>query len=205
MTGIELYGYFGSVLVAVSLMMSNVKKLRWYNFFGAAAFASYGLIIDAWPVFILNGWIALVDVYYLVQMYRTRDQFDLVESHQQDAVLNLFLANYGEDISKHFPEFDAKSLATSNIWLTFRNMKPAGLFVVRQDSENAHCGEIVVDYVTPDSRDMKGAEFLYEQQLPVLKGLGYRTLVAKSEQPTHKDYLTRLGFVNGQHNYQLVL
>jgi hypothetical protein len=39
MSLLELFGYFASVLIAVSLMMSNIKKLRWINFFGALAFS----------------------------------------------------------------------------------------------------------------------------------------------------------------------
>ena len=61
---LEFIGYAGSVLVAVSLMMSNIVRLRWINLFGAATFSAYGLLINAYPVFALNGFIVLVDLYY---------------------------------------------------------------------------------------------------------------------------------------------
>ena len=35
MDGIQLVGYVGSVLVAVSLMMNNIWRLRWINLIGA--------------------------------------------------------------------------------------------------------------------------------------------------------------------------
>ena len=35
---LEWVGYVSSVLVAVSLTMSSIKKLRWYNLMGAAIF-----------------------------------------------------------------------------------------------------------------------------------------------------------------------
>ena len=35
MSGMELFGFFGSALIAVSLMMSNLKRLRWINMMGA--------------------------------------------------------------------------------------------------------------------------------------------------------------------------
>jgi len=67
---IEMFGYLGSVLIAVSLMMSNIVRLRWINLVGAAVFSSYGFIIQAWPVAVLNGFIVLIDVYHLWQIYR---------------------------------------------------------------------------------------------------------------------------------------
>lgn len=70
MLWLELYGYLGSVLIAVSLMMADIRKLRWINLVGAGTFASYGLLIGSWPVFVLNGFIVLIDVVHLWQIYR---------------------------------------------------------------------------------------------------------------------------------------
>lgn len=67
---IELYGYLGSLLIAVSLMMSNLKWLRWLNMIGAGIFSTYGLVIAAWPVAILNGFIVLINAVHLYQHYR---------------------------------------------------------------------------------------------------------------------------------------
>jgi len=64
----EIIGYVASAVTAFSLTMKNIKKLRWWNFFGAAAFSAYGALIGAWPVFALNGFVAIVDVYYLITM-----------------------------------------------------------------------------------------------------------------------------------------
>ncbi|MFH1527831.1 MAG: hypothetical protein ABIJ40_02920 [Bacteroidota bacterium] len=54
-------------------------KLRVINFFGAATFATYGLLIGVNPVLLLNGFITLVDIYYLVDMFKKNDQFGLIE------------------------------------------------------------------------------------------------------------------------------
>ncbi|MDX1341443.1 MAG: hypothetical protein R3309_07490 [Reinekea sp.] len=68
---VEIYGYAGSVLIALSLMMSNIIPLRWINLVGAAIFSTYGLVIHAWPVAVLNGFIVLIDIYHLWHIYRT--------------------------------------------------------------------------------------------------------------------------------------
>ncbi|QDE29983.1 MULTISPECIES: YgjV family protein [Shewanella] len=66
----EWVGYLASVVVAISLMMSNIKKLRWWNLLGAGLFVAYGLAIDAIPVALVNFFIVLIDAYYLVKLYR---------------------------------------------------------------------------------------------------------------------------------------
>ncbi|MEZ9595030.1 hypothetical protein AB4298_10330 [Shewanella sp. 10N.261.52.F9] len=66
----EWVGYIASVVVAISLMMSNIKKLRWWNLVGAALFVAYGLAIDAIPVALVNFFIVLIDAYYLVKLYQ---------------------------------------------------------------------------------------------------------------------------------------
>ena len=58
----EIVGYTGSVLIALSLMMKNIVRLRKVNLFGASTFAIYGLLVDASPVLVLNSFIALVDM-----------------------------------------------------------------------------------------------------------------------------------------------
>ncbi|ACK47877.1 YgjV family protein [Shewanella baltica] len=69
----EWVGYLASVVVAISLMMSNIKKLRWWNLIGAALFVAYGVAIGAYPVALVNFFIVLIDIYYLVKLYREAD------------------------------------------------------------------------------------------------------------------------------------
>lgn len=66
----EWVGYLASVVVAISLMMSDIKKLRWLNLFGAMLFVAYGMAIQAYPVAAVNFFIVLIDIYYLVVIYR---------------------------------------------------------------------------------------------------------------------------------------
>ncbi|ESE39275.1 YgjV family protein [Shewanella decolorationis] len=66
----EWVGYLASVVVAISLMMSDIKKLRWLNLFGAMLFVAYGIAIQAYPVAAVNFFIVLIDIYYLVVIYR---------------------------------------------------------------------------------------------------------------------------------------
>ncbi|EGU57438.1 hypothetical protein VITU9109_01757 [Vibrio tubiashii ATCC 19109] len=65
---VEILGYAASIMVAISLTMKDIVRLRVLNFIGCALFTAYGLMIDAWPVVVTNGFIACVNVYFLAKM-----------------------------------------------------------------------------------------------------------------------------------------
>lgn len=67
---IELTGYIASVLIAISIMMNSLVKLRVINLFGAVLFGTYGLLIGAMPVALVNYFIAITNIFYLWKMYQ---------------------------------------------------------------------------------------------------------------------------------------
>ncbi|MGF1688778.1 YgjV family protein [Photobacterium japonica] len=69
MNTVEMLGYLSSIIVALSLTMKDIIKLRVLNFIGCSLFAIYGLMIDAWPVAATNGFIAGVNIYFIARIY----------------------------------------------------------------------------------------------------------------------------------------
>ncbi|BDC98158.1 hypothetical protein [Persicobacter psychrovividus] len=61
----EIIGYLAMAFVAISFTFKNVRSLRFFNFIGASFFVIYGILISAWPVAIVNGFIAIINVYHL--------------------------------------------------------------------------------------------------------------------------------------------
>ncbi len=72
-------GYFASGIIALSMTMNSIVKFRWINLIGATTFATYGFLIGAYPVMALNGFIVLVDIYYLSKIYSKSQLFDTLE------------------------------------------------------------------------------------------------------------------------------
>lgn len=193
MNPIELIGYLASLLVAVSLTMSNIWRLRWMNLFGALLFATYGLLVRAYPVFAVNSFIAVIDIYYLIQMATQRDFFSYAEIEGgASRLLVKFIDFYTADIARFFPSFDSTSLRGIRAFFVLRNLLPVGLFIY----EPLAGGEIEIklDYVIPDYRDLKNAQFLFSAH-EHLAQQGFRTWLAESTVPEHQDYLRRVGFV----------
>lgn len=71
---IEIIGYFASVMVAISLMMKDIIWLRWLNFAGCTLFVIYGVAITAWPVAGMNAFVACINIYHLIKIYRNKTQ-----------------------------------------------------------------------------------------------------------------------------------
>jgi ribosomal protein S18 acetylase RimI-like enzyme len=195
----EIIGYTGSVLVALSLSMKNIRLLRKLNLAGAFIFSMYGLIIGAFPVFVLNGYIALIDVYYLYKMYKTKELFQMVSvQDNKHKYLIMFLDFYWDDIKKYFPGFSRKTIEEAESFFLLRDLRPVGLFIYKKISDKEIMIEL--DYVIPDYRDMKSGEYLYNTEVKYLKKEGYEKLITKTEIEVHKKYLEHLGFKKTEKN-----
>lgn len=190
---LAIIGYCGTALIAVSLTMKNILKLRWINLFGASTFATYGLLVEAYPVFMLNSFITLVDIYYLVDMYRTKESFSLVPVlNNNHLYLNKFIYFYKDDILKYFPKFDKDNLTNPEYYFILRNLVPAGLFVYQKKSETE--AEVVLDYAIPAYQDFKNAGYVYNAESTFLKEKGIQKLSTSSEVQKHISYLRKIGY-----------
>ena len=192
----EIYqyiGYAGSAFIGISLMMKNILRLRTINLFGAATFATYGLLVGAYPVFILNGFITLVDIYYLSGMLRQKEHFSLMpvldSSHRY---LSKFLEYYAADIKRYFPQFDLTSIKNPNCFFILRNLRPAGVFIYEKSQDDSVF--IHLDYAIPDYRDLKNAKYVYSAELKYLKEHGINKLITASKVEKHISYLLKTGF-----------
>lgn len=61
----ELIGVIASVMVLVSFVMNGEKKIRIVNIIGALLFVVYGLLINAFSVWFLNGALLFVHIHKL--------------------------------------------------------------------------------------------------------------------------------------------
>ncbi|MBS4027046.1 MAG: YgjV family protein [Ignavibacteriales bacterium] len=189
----HLIGYAGSILIAVALMMNNIWKLRWFNMFGAFTFAVYGLIIQSYPVVLLNTWNTCVNAYHLFIAARKKDYFSLLQLPEvKTNYLDRFLQFYGRDIEKFFPEFDWEKLTKPQGYFILRNLIPVGLFVY--EIQSAETVAIHLDYVIPDYRDLKNAHFSFSEQVKNFHEKGFHRFETRTTIKAHREYLMKIGF-----------
>ncbi len=188
----EIIGYAGSVLVAVSLMMSSLVRLRWINLVGALTFAVYGWFVGAYPVLVVNGFIVLVNVFYLHRMSRMKDYFSLMPIRRLDnKYLETFLTFHHADIERFFPGFSLEDLRNPRMTFILRNVNPAGLVIYEEDGQEVR---IHLDYVLPSYRDLRCARFFMDELAPIWRERGIKKMLSPAAGATHRDYLKRLGF-----------
>ena len=188
---LEMVGYLGSVLVAISLMMRSLVRLRMINSLGCAAFVIYGILIHAYPVAILNGFVFCINVFYLVRMLRQKDYFQLLEISHDSTYLKGLLNFYKDEIKEIYPDYVHDTQTHESIYLVLRNMVPAGVFVQQRDGSQA---KVLLDYVIPTYRDFRVAHFLFHEKADYFHHQGIDRFVSAPGRPRHVRYLERMGF-----------
>lgn len=195
---LEWIGYLSSVLVAVSLTMSSIVKLRWFNLVGAGIFSFYGFAIGSLPVGLLNLFIVLANIYYLIKIYNRKETFKLIPVTLKEAYLQYFLDFNNKEINTFFPDFKQSFTADKDqtedtiTLLLLRDAQVAGVFSGIKKYEDLY---VYLDYVSAPYRDLKPGEYIYKKKVNVLKDLGVKRLICEIEHPQHKEYLRKMGFV----------
>lgn len=69
---IEIFGYIGSILVVVSMLMSSVVRLRIINTVGAGISGTYSLIIGSFPMAIMNYCLVIINIYNLFKLAKSK-------------------------------------------------------------------------------------------------------------------------------------
>lgn len=63
----EIIGILASIVVLISFLFNNEKRIRMINIVGAILFVIYGILINAFSVWFLNGALILIHIYYLMK------------------------------------------------------------------------------------------------------------------------------------------
>lgn len=189
---LEWIGYLASLIIAISMTMSSIVKFRLVNLAGATMFSIYGLLIGALPVAMLNGFIVLVDVYYLYGIFSKTEVFEYLEVRSDNRYLLRFLKFYNKDIQRFFPGFTYKPELNTVSFFILRDMAVAGIFLGRRVNEDTL--RVALDYVVAEYRDFKNGKFVYHRLRQEFVKAGYHHVISEARTDAHAGYLKRLGF-----------
>lgn len=200
---LELIGYLASLLVAISLTMSSIVRLRWINTLGAITFVVYGLLIGALPVALMNLFIVGINAYYLYKMYTSNDYFHVMELQPNNEYLAAFLDYHHKDLASDFPGFVYQPEAYDERYLILRNMAVAGVFLARR--KNGQSLQVLLDYVIPEYRDFKPGRYLYHHPQSPLRVKGFQQIYSKPETKQARNYFKKMRFQSTEEENTLVL
>lgn len=63
----EIVGIAGTLFVLLSFLMKDLKKVRIINIIGAILFVVYGILINAYSTWILNGVLIIIHIIFLTE------------------------------------------------------------------------------------------------------------------------------------------
>lgn len=185
-------GYFASAVIAISMMMQSIVKFRWVNLVGAATFATYGLLIGAIPVFLLNTFIVSIDLFFLYRIYRKKHLFETLKVQGDSPYLLRFLEFHHKDIQDFFPGFEYQPEMNSISFFVLRNMAVSGLFLAHSPEPGTL--KVGLDYVIPEYRDYKNGKYVYPRLKDEFKAEGFRRIIAEASSHKHIRYLEKMKF-----------
>jgi len=192
-TFLQIFGYVASIVIAISLMMSSIVRLRIINLIGAACFSTYGFLIDAYPVFLLNGFIALIDIYYLVQIFGAKEYFRILEVKTNSEYLNYFLKFHEKEISEFIPSFKFEPNENYHVMFVLRDTVPAGVVISEyMDDDLVY---MKLDFAIPGYRDFKIGKYVFAE---IYKQKKVKKIYSEPGNEKHETYLRKMGFVKTQ-------
>lgn len=191
---LEMFGYAGSLVVLISLMMSSIKMLRWINLAGALMFTLYAVLIKAWPAAFMNFGIVIIDVYYLIKLYKTKESFKLIRADRNSDFFKEFMGSHKEDMENFFhqPELG------DEVYYMMRGGQTAGLLAGKRLDDESFL--VTIDYVISDFRDGKLGQYLYSEGR--ISGVveGVKKVLSTSFHSLHTAYLKKQGFIPGEND-----
>lgn len=187
-------GYAASVLLAISLLVTNDIKFRWLNTWGCVCFIIYGILIEAFPIILTNTILFLINSFYLVKIYNAREDFDLIEFKGNERLVYKFLSFYKEDIEKYFPKYIHHENDANLKFVVLRDLVIANIFIAQID-ENGNA-IIKLNYTVAKYRDFKVGRFIFNRDQKFLISKGVRALVyGEVLNPRHAKFIRRMGFI----------
>ena len=188
-----IVGYTASLLLAISLLVNNDLKFRWLNTLGCIAFIGYGILIHAFPIILTNSILLLINLFYLIKIYRTHEDFELIEFKGEEKLVHKFLSFHQSDIQAYFPEYRQEETGNNINFVVLRDLVIANMFVAELTEDGTAI--VKINYTVPRYRDYKVGKFIFDRENKYLVSKGVRRLIYQSVfNKKHEKFIKVMGF-----------
>lgn len=190
---ITFAGYLASLLLALSLLVTNDLRFRWLNTGGCLSFIVYGVLLSAWPIILTNTLLFFINVFTLVKIYRKKEAFDLLPFEPHDPIINKFIQFYADDLRNYFPLYEPEQSVNAIRFMVLRDMVIANVFMATVQEDGTAI--VQCNYTVPRYRDYKVGRFIFEKEKGYLLSRGVKQLLYETvANRGHEEYLKRMGF-----------
>ena len=187
----EWIGYLASILVALSLLMSSVKRLRWINMIGSFVFAIYGLVIMSVPVLLMNTFLVFVNLWFLIKLKQSKNTIIHLKSENwEDALVRKFMCKNHKLLKVHFPSFNYLK-NESQLFMIYSGFEIVGFIsgLVYNDTLN-----IEAVYIIPKYKDFGIPKKLLVESKMAIRSFGAQDFRFNINEKSTRDYLKQYGF-----------
>ena len=188
-TLIQAIGYFSTVLILISFLMTSVVKLRLLNLAGSIVFVIFAFLTKSYPTAIMNIGLCIINIYFLIRLIRAKRLTTVLPIELDSPYLKTFLDFYRADIHTYFPVFSAETFDGDMAYFVYYDLNPVGLTMGKRQ-ENGEL-ELCLDYAIPKYRDASVGRFLYPH---LLGEEGFSALTFPNCSDKHESYLKQMGF-----------
>ncbi len=146
---LEIFGYIGTALVIVSMMMTSVVKLRIINMCGGLISLIYAVCVNAWPVVVLNACLICINFVQTLRQLRGREDLALLAVQGDDPTVRHLLHIWKTDFEKRNPDLNLQEIRERNTHILYVGEEAVGLFIAARAGEEDHTDTL---YLTPEHR-----------------------------------------------------
>ena len=187
------FGYAASLLLAISLVVTNSLRFRWLNTLGCVFFIIYGILLNAFPVLLTNAILFCINFFYLIKIYRQKEAFDLVEFKGDEKLAQKFISFYQTDIKNYFPDFTVDQLNGNLNFVVLRDLVIATMFSAKVEADGT--AEVMINFTSKKYRDFKTGTYIFEKEKGFLISKGIKTIIYKKVfNKSHEHFLKVTGF-----------
>ena len=172
---LDLFGWFGSALLIISLLQTRVLRFRLLNLFASLSLVLFNGVLGVWPMVGMNLATTAINLWFIVKMTRERHDlsaFEVLQVGPREAYFEHFLKVHGRDIAKFYPQWSGTE-ADDLAYQVEKSDETVGIVLIRPVGDVA---QVLLDYVTPRYRDFSPGEFVWEGTSG-LRDRGFRRVV----------------------------
>jgi hypothetical protein len=192
MSWMDALGWFGSVVLVLSLLQARVLRFRVINTLGTLILLIFNALIAVWPMVGMNAVLLAINLWFIVRLVRERhdDQtFEVLKVGPDDPYLQRILTVQADDIAKFQPDATWQPAAErDHAFVVLKGTEIVGVLLVDADGDLAR---VRLDYVVPRYRDFTPGEFLWRRS-DFLRGLGFRQVLTPEKMVA--GYYPKVGF-----------
>ena len=143
---LEIFGYIGTALVILSMMMTSVLKLRIFNMCGSLISLIYSACVSAWPVVVLNACMLCINFVQTVRQLKKREDVTLITVGENGATARHLFGIWQKDVQKHHFGFDFESIKEEETHILYVGEEAVGFFANTNGDPQNQEGTL---YLTP--------------------------------------------------------